>query len=285
MILEIQLLQLYRCKQLVELLDQVAKIFEYEGFPYLSLEWSPVPSNMSTMIFHDDLVWDNYDKGYGDHGLSLTQTMASMMMKALSRDKADTFACQSWRHGHSAPFAVQASAPSDFLLTRLQRYAPESIGEPIWSDFISHSICRERDCALFLTARTCEPISEYMMGVAVKIMTAFGSAYRFLHSQSVVISEKRVGPTRMDLLSRREVECLQWLALGKTLSEAATIMGISERTLRFHVSNARDRLGVSTTMQAVVAAALVYGFDPNDPRHSIYTASRPPITTDKKRAG
>lgn len=285
MILEIQLLQLYRCKQLVELLDQVGKIFEYEGFPHLSLEWSPAPTNMSTMIFHDDYVWDNYENRLGDNGLELSQAMASTMMKALSRDKADTLECQAWKHAQTSPFAVHADAPRDFLLTRLQRHAPESVQAPIWSDFISFSICRERDCALFLTARTCEPISPHMLDVASKIMTAFGSAYRYLHSQSVVISERKVGPERMDLLSRREVECLQWLSLGKTLSEAATIMGISERTLRFHVSNARERLGVSTTMQAVVAAALVYGFDPNDPRHSIYTASRTPIKADKTRTG
>ena len=284
MILEIQLLQLYRCKQLVELLDQVGKIFEYEGFPFLSLEWSPASTNVSTMIFHDDLVWDNYENQLGEQGLELSQIMASTMMNALSRDKTDTLACQTWKHAHANPFAVHADAPQDFLLTRLQRHAPERIQAPIWSDFVTYAICRERDCALFLTARTCEPISPHMMEVAIKTMTAFGSAYRYLHSQSVVISDKKVGPARMDLLSRREVECLQWLSLGKTLSEAATIMGISERTLRFHVSNARERLGVSTTMQAVVAAALVYGFDPNDPRHSIYAVSRTQMKDGSKRA-
>ena len=45
MILDVELLQLYRCKQLVDLLNRVGQIFEIEGFPYLSLEWTPAPSN------------------------------------------------------------------------------------------------------------------------------------------------------------------------------------------------------------------------------------------------
>ncbi|NQY39810.1 MAG: helix-turn-helix transcriptional regulator [Henriciella sp.] len=113
-----------------------------------------------------------------------------------------------------------------------------------------------------------------MYDSASVIFDTFVAAYRYLHSQSITIEVKPVQPSLNSPLSRREIECLQWLAVGKTISEAACILGISERTLRFHVTNARNRLGVSTTMQAVVAAALRYGFDPNDPRRSLYTASR-----------
>lgn len=284
MVLDVELLQLYRCKQLVDLLNRVGRIFEFEGFPHLSLEWTPAPSNATIMLSHASLVWDNYSEQLGDQGIRLSQEMAGSLSYALRQDKGDTLDCQAWKLSQTDPFCVRTSAPHDFLLTRYQRHIVCDFGQPIWSEFVAFAICRERDCALVLTAKTHDEVTSAMSEAAFKIMNAFASAYRYLHSQSIIFSDKEGGTKRQDLLSRREVECLQWLALGKTLSEASTILGISERTLRFHVGNARDRLGVSTTMQAVVAAALLYGFDPNDTRHSIYTMSRSQLPETRKKA-
>jgi DNA-binding response OmpR family regulator len=55
-------------------------------------------------------------------------------------------------------------------------------------------------------------------------------------------------------LSEREVEVLTWSARGKTSDEIATILGLSKRTVDFHVDNARAKLGVATRTQAVVKA-------------------------------
>jgi DNA-binding CsgD family transcriptional regulator len=52
-------------------------------------------------------------------------------------------------------------------------------------------------------------------------------------------------------LSPREAECLRWVAEGKTDAEAAIIIGISQRTVRFHINNAKTKLGVTTRVQAV----------------------------------
>lgn len=285
MILDVELLQLYRSKQLIDLLVRVSNIFEYEGFPYLSLEWSPKPSNANTMVAHASLVWDNYSDRLGDRGLLLSQFMATALSSAMLRDKKNTMSCQRWKLSQTETFALRTAAPEPFILTEIQTHAICQFRQPEWTDIIAFAVCRERDCALFLNAATSDEITTDMHHRAHRIMSSFASAYRYLHSQSVIVSERKTGPDRMDLLSRREVECLQWLALGKTLSEASTILGISERTLRFHIGNARDRLGVSTTMQAVVAAALVYGFDPNDSRHSIYAASRDGAGLHKRQAG
>jgi DNA-binding NarL/FixJ family response regulator len=56
------------------------------------------------------------------------------------------------------------------------------------------------------------------------------------------------------LLARREVETLTWAARGKTSLEIAQILGLSKRTVDFHIENARAKLGVATRMQAVVKA-------------------------------
>ena len=56
-------------------------------------------------------------------------------------------------------------------------------------------------------------------------------------------------------LSDRESESLTWAARGKTSGEIATILGLTKRTVDFHIDNARLKLNASTRMQAAVKAA------------------------------
>jgi LuxR family quorum-sensing system transcriptional regulator CciR len=56
-------------------------------------------------------------------------------------------------------------------------------------------------------------------------------------------------------LSEREVECLSWVALGKTDAEIATIIGRSIPTVRFHLENAMRKLHVHNRTQAAALAA------------------------------
>ena len=59
-------------------------------------------------------------------------------------------------------------------------------------------------------------------------------------------------------LTPREKECLRWRALGKSDWDTAQIMGLSERTVKFHLENARTKLGAQNTIQAA-SKALVLG--------------------------
>lgn len=56
------------------------------------------------------------------------------------------------------------------------------------------------------------------------------------------------------LLSAREREVLQWMIEGKTNWEASRILGISERTVKFHVQNILAKLQSSTRGQAIAHA-------------------------------
>ena len=58
-------------------------------------------------------------------------------------------------------------------------------------------------------------------------------------------------------LTSREREALTWVAEGKSDWEIAVILGLSETTVRFHVDNARKKLGAVNRAQAV--ARLVAG--------------------------
>jgi DNA-binding CsgD family transcriptional regulator len=55
-------------------------------------------------------------------------------------------------------------------------------------------------------------------------------------------------------LSRRERQCLELAAQGKTDWAAGKILGISERTVHNHIENAKRRLSVATRVQAIVHA-------------------------------
>jgi LuxR family quorum-sensing system transcriptional regulator SinR len=55
-------------------------------------------------------------------------------------------------------------------------------------------------------------------------------------------------------LTPRECETLAWIAAGKSYWEAAIILGITERTVRFFMANARDKLDVVNNAQAVAEA-------------------------------
>jgi DNA-binding CsgD family transcriptional regulator len=55
-------------------------------------------------------------------------------------------------------------------------------------------------------------------------------------------------------VSGRESQVLRWVAAGKSDWEVGQILRISEKTVNFHVENAKRKLGVATRIQAVVAA-------------------------------
>ena len=54
------------------------------------------------------------------------------------------------------------------------------------------------------------------------------------------------------ILTKREKEVFKLLVTNKTTKEIADILGISEKTVRNHISNAMQKLGVKGRAQAVV---------------------------------
>jgi DNA-binding CsgD family transcriptional regulator len=55
-------------------------------------------------------------------------------------------------------------------------------------------------------------------------------------------------------LTPRELEALRWTMEGKTAWEVGVLLGISERTVVFHVTNAMHKLGCINKQQAVLKA-------------------------------
>jgi LuxR family transcriptional regulator, activator of conjugal transfer of Ti plasmids len=55
-------------------------------------------------------------------------------------------------------------------------------------------------------------------------------------------------------LSPREVECLKWVAEGKTSWDTGIILNISRDTVNFHIKNAMRKLRVNKRNLAVMKA-------------------------------
>jgi DNA-binding response OmpR family regulator len=76
-----------------------------------------------------------------------------------------------------------------------------------------------------------------------------------------IITARLAGVARNQLwskqvdLNEREVETLTWAARGKTSAEIAQILGLSKRTVDFHIDNAREKLGAATRVEAAIKAA------------------------------
>jgi DNA-binding response OmpR family regulator len=68
------------------------------------------------------------------------------------------------------------------------------------------------------------------------------------------VARSAVWPKQVGL-REREVETLTWAARGKTYWEIGEILGLSKRTVEFHLENARRKLGVATRTQALIKAA------------------------------
>jgi LuxR family quorum-sensing system transcriptional regulator CciR len=84
----------------------------------------------------------------------------------------------------------------------------------------------------------------YLLSAELIGARAFGAARRLLGA----------GAFRPPRLSRREVQCVRLVALGKTDWEIGRILGIGEATARHYVKRARSAYGVATRTQLAVHA-------------------------------
>ena len=77
-------------------------------------------------------------------------------------------------------------------------------------------------------------------------------ASTYVHNRLCTIKRKR----REDdvRLTPRELECLKWIASGKSDWQIGQILTISQKTVNYHVENVKRKFGVATRIQAVVAA-------------------------------
>ncbi len=76
-----------------------------------------------------------------------------------------------------------------------------------------------------------------------------------VHSAAMRIFSSFRATDVQKLLSARELECLRWVAKGKTSWEIARILGIAERTAIFHIENSVKKLGAKNRAHAIARAS------------------------------
>lgn len=103
-------------------------------------------------------------------------------------------------------------------------------------------------------ARSGEPLTEAWLSTEeVKLRWLVCVSHQSLSR----LLRSRHGRTAQAELSDRELEVLRWTADGKTASQIARILSVSENTVNFHIKNATAKLRVCNKTAAVVQAALM----------------------------
>lgn len=55
-------------------------------------------------------------------------------------------------------------------------------------------------------------------------------------------------------LTRREIDCVHWVSLGKTSDEIATILGLSQHTVNYYLTNAASKLDTANRVHTACTA-------------------------------
>jgi DNA-binding CsgD family transcriptional regulator len=148
--------------------------------------------------------------------------------------------------------ALQSQAP--FLVSELT-HSPGHAGQR-WTELLAEVIKRGEGLVVPVY-RGCEPLGGFSFGgerpdtsgIARSLLQVLG------HAAVDRAFELRQGRGASALsLSVRETQCLRYVAIGHSDAEIGKMLGISPRTVRFHVDSAKNKLGVSTRVQAVAKA-------------------------------
>src|SRR5471030_1980545 len=118
-----------------------------------------------------------------------------------------------------------------------------SISLPLDEKYIGVlSIARKED--VFISQK--EPIN--IIGMMSVYLQKLNSAYL------IDFNKEKTGAIITPILTPRELECLHWLAEGKTSWEISRILSITERTAIFHINNCMEKLGATNRVQVIMKA-------------------------------
>lgn len=100
----------------------------------------------------------------------------------------------------------------------------------------------------------CDPTVDDLSDLFAAIGGTLGAmTRRFISGYVSAMRTKRRIPSDCEL-SKREVECLRWAAIGKTDREIAMIIALSHATIRYHINRAGEKLNAINRAQSVFKA-------------------------------
>lgn len=187
-------------------------------------------------------------------------------VSALDVELSTTKKIPLWLH----QWLIQRKKPLCFSqITRLIPFSSKILlkatgtsGAPPLADFLLTPYSTE-DVQYVMIMGHYEQISDELMNELVSYSYAYMAKWISLLPEH---KKKRYSSERLKL-SKVELECIRWIAAGKTLEEVATITNMSYSNVRYHLNKARERSPFVTTHQLVVQAAFDYGLSPYGRNH------------------
>jgi LuxR family quorum sensing-dependent transcriptional regulator len=158
-------------------------------------------------------------------------------------------------YGKHPLVAKGLKSPTPFLVSEVR--ADPGISDKSWIEHLA-DVVKRGEGLVVPVYRGNEPIAGISLGgeqpdtspvVRAMLQVVAHAAIERLSS----LREGKAAPA-MHALTVRETQCLRYVAIGHADVEIGQILGISPRTVRFHVDSAKTKLGVATRVQAVAKA-------------------------------
>lgn len=224
------------CKSLASLTDITRTHFELLGFP----KWAYQAQLPSPLHKPETLLLHNFPKAW---------ETAYVQQNFAALDPVIT-------HGSAQPRPFQWSnllngqeiskSVKDYLGQAQEHGLADGFGVPV------NSPTRRVAMVSFTTDGTAKANSRLFHARASELIAlafAFDTMARDLATQE---THAKNG----DVLTPREKECLLWTLQGKSAWEIGQIIGAAERTVVFHIENAKGKLNTTSKMHAVVKATI-----------------------------
>ncbi len=155
----------------------------------------------------------------------------------------------------SAPFVQRAlSSPETFLISEL-RNDPKTRGP--WSDIMT-DVVKHGDGLIVPVYDGAEPAAGFIFGGAKPDTTPLTRAMLQVLSHAAFARYRTLKHTKRPFtphaLTVREIQCLRAAASGRNDAQIGGELGISSRTVRFHMDGAKGKLKANTRVQAIAKA-------------------------------
>ncbi len=155
----------------------------------------------------------------------------------------------------SSPFVQRAlRSPETFLISEL-RADPNTRGR--WADLMA-DVVKHGEGLIAPVYEEAEPLAGFIFGGDKPDTSALTRAMLQILAHAafaryrVLKSGRR--PFTPHALTTREIQCLRAAAAGKGDAEVGADLGISSRTVRFHMDGAKVKLKATTRVQAIAKA-------------------------------
>jgi LuxR family quorum-sensing system transcriptional regulator SolR len=123
-----------------------------------------------------------------------------------------------------------------------------------WEEARSHGIRHGMTTGMLSLARSHQTVTSLELAeTEMKLVWLSNIVHGLIGS----VEMQRLMPVSDGELTTRESEVLRWSAAGKTADEIGKILGISERTVTFHITSSLTKLHVTNKTQAVAKALLL----------------------------